>query len=227
MEGVGTGAVKIAVADRTAGGPHKRTGDASVSWIETIGPEEAEGRIRSLYARVGNPDGTVDEVMRVHSLSPDSLHGHFEVYVAAMHRPSPVSRAERELVGSFVSMLNGCEYCLRHHAAGLRRLLPDDRASVADALEAGVDPRGRDGLVTGRERAMLDYAERLSASPAEASEAWIDDLRQAGLTDREILDVACVIAYFHYANRVVLGLGVALEPGGIGQHPQVDEADPR
>jgi len=198
-----------------------------VSWIETIGPDEAEGRLAALYARVGNPDGTVDQVMQVHSLSPDSLHGHFEVYVAAMHRPSPLSRAEREMVGSFVSMGNGCAYCLRHHAAGLRRLLPEDRAALAEALEAGVDPRTREGLVTARERAMLDYAERLSKSPAEASEAWIDELRAAGLTDREILDVACVIAYFHYANRIVLGLGAALEPEGVGQHPKVDEGDPR
>lgn len=198
-----------------------------MSWIETIGPDEADGRLRSLYARVGNPDGTVDEVMRVHSLSPDSLHGHFEVYVAAMHRPSPLSRAERELVGSFVSMRNGCEYCLRHHAAGLHSLLPEGRAPLAEALEAGADPRTIDDLVSDRERAMLDYADRLSASPQEASEAWIDDLRRAGLTDREILDLACVIAYFHYANRVVLGLGVSLEPAGIGQHPKIDEGDPR
>lgn len=198
-----------------------------MSWIETIGPEEAEGRLAALYARVGNPDGTVDQVMQVHSLSPDSLHGHFEVYLAAMHRPSPLSRAERELVGSFVSMHNGCEYCLRHHSAGLRRLLPEDRAALAAALEAGVDPRTREGLVSERERAMLDYAERLSASPGEAREAWIADLRAASLTDREILDVACVIAYFHYANRIVLGLGATLEPEGIGQHPKIDEGDPR
>jgi uncharacterized peroxidase-related enzyme len=227
MEGVRNSIVKTAVPQRVAEGPHIRNGDDRVTWIETIDPEDARGRLAELYGRAGNPDGTVDEVMRVHSLNPDSLHGHFEVYVAAMHRPSPVSRAERELVGSFVSMRNGCGYCLRHHAAGLRRLLPDDRTPLADALEAGVDPRTRDGLVTGRERAMLDYAERLSTSPGAASEAWIDDLRRAGLTDREILDVACVIAYFHYANRVVLGLGAALEAGGIGQHPKTEGDAPR
>ena len=192
-----------------------------MSWIETIDPKHAEGRLRALYARVGNPDGTVDRVMQVHSLSPDSLHGHFEVYVAAMHRASPLSRAERELVGSFVSLLNGCAYCLQHHAAGLRRLLPAERAMVADALAAGRDPRDRPSVVNAREAAMLAYAERLTRSPGEAEQAWTDDLRSAGLADREILDLACVIGYFCYANRVVLGLGVALEAEGVGQHPTV------
>lgn len=190
-----------------------------MAWIETIDPKHAQGRLVSLYKRVGNPDGTVDRVMQIHSLSPDSLHGHFEVYVAAMHRASPLSRAERELVGAFVSLLNGCEYCLQHHAAGLRRLLPAERALVADALAEGRDPRDRPSVVNEREAAMLTYAERLTRSPGDASKAWTDDLRTAGLNDREILDLACVVGYFCYANRVVMGLGVQLEEGGVGQHP--------
>ncbi|MFG0275571.1 MAG: carboxymuconolactone decarboxylase family protein [Phycisphaerales bacterium] len=194
-----------------------------MTWIETIEPNNAEGRLRALYARVSNPDGTVDRVMQIHSLSPDSLHGHFEVYVAAMHRASPLSRAERELVGAFVSQLNGCEYCLQHHAAGLRRLLPAERASVADALADGRDPRARPSVVSEREAAMLAYAERLTRSPGEAALSWVEDLRVAGLTDREILDLACVVGYFCYANRVVLGLGVRLEDEGVGQHPTLPD----
>lgn len=193
-----------------------------MAWIETIDPAEGAGRLADLYRRVGNPDGTVDEVMRVHSLNPESLHGHFEVYVAAMHRPSPLSRAERELVGAFVSQLNGCAYCLAHHSAGLCRLLAPERAPVAAALEAGADPRETPGLVTERERNMLTYAERLTLSPEGAEGEWLAPLRRAGLTDREILDLACVVAYFNYANRVALGLGVELEGSGVGQHPIVE-----
>jgi len=192
-----------------------------MSWIDTIDPDDAQGRLAELYKRACNPDGTVDRVMRIHSLNPASLHGHFEVYVSAMHRPSPLSRAERELVGAFVSMRNGCAYCLRHHAAGLRRLLPESREALADAMEAGRDPRFIKSLLGDRERAMLEYAERLTDEPARARREWIDPLREAGLEDREILDLACVVAYFNYANRVVLGLGVELEPEGIGQHPRV------
>ena len=108
-----------------------------MAYIDTIHESEAKGRLADLYLRFGNPDGTVDNVMKVHSLNPDTLRTHFEMYTAAMHKPSPLSRAEREMVAVAVSRLNGCRYCLQHHHAGLVRLLPDDRRALADALAEG------------------------------------------------------------------------------------------
>lgn len=58
---------------------------------------------------------------------------------------------------------------------------------------------------------MLSYAERLTASPAEIRRADVAALRRAGLTDREILDLTQVAAYFAYVNRIALGLGAKLE----------------
>lgn len=58
---------------------------------------------------------------------------------------------------------------------------------------------------------MLSYAERLTASPAEFRRADVDGLRRGGLTDREILDLTQVAAYFAYVNRIALGLGAQLE----------------
>ena len=88
--------------------------------IKTIHEREATGELAEWYRRVGNPDGTVDNVMKVHSLNPDTLRTHFEMYTAAMHKHSPLSRAEREMVAVTVSRLNGCTYCLRHHHADRR-----------------------------------------------------------------------------------------------------------
>lgn len=191
-----------------------------MAYIRTIGPREARGGLAQLYERVGNPDGTVDNVMTIHGLSVDSLRGHFELYVAAMHRPSPLSRVEREIVGTLVSRLNGCAYCVAHHAAGLERLLRGDRPGLTDALRSHGAGRPIEGL-TDRERAMVAYAERLTRTPASVTRADVDALRGAGLDDRAILDLAQVVAYFCYANRIVLGLGVELEETGIGQHPRV------
>ncbi|RMH29743.1 MAG: hypothetical protein D6693_01535 [Planctomycetota bacterium] len=184
--------------------------------IKTIPPEAAQGELADLYRRVGNPDGTVDHVMMVHSVNPAALRAHFEVYVAAMHRPSPLSRAEREIVGTVVSRLNGCEYCARHHAAGLERVLKGDRPGLPAALLA--DDHSE---LTERERAMVQYAKTLTCTPGEMSPDDVTPLRQAGLDDRAVHDLAHVIAYFCYANRIVTGLGVELEGGGIGQHPSV------
>lgn len=186
-----------------------------MAFIETIPESAAEGELAALYKRYGNPDGTVDNVLKVHSLNPESLAAHCGLYVQSLHRPSPVSRAEREMIGVVVSLSNGCAYCARHHAAGLARLLPADRRPVAEALLAG-----KRSELTPREAAMLRYAEQLTTDPASITPDTLDPLRSAGLVDREILDIAQTVAYFAYANRIVLGLGVAIEGDRtIGQWP--------
>lgn len=177
-----------------------------MSYVEMIAESEAQGRLAELYRRGGNPDGSVDNVLKVHSLNPESLHAHLEVYIASMHRPSPLSRAEREIVAVIVSRMNGCHYCARHHGEGLRRLIKGERAGLVEALWSG-DESG----LTEREAAMAGYARRLTADPSGVGRSDIDGLRSAGLDDRSIVDLACVIAYFAYANRVVLGLGAGLE----------------
>lgn len=189
-----------------------------MAFIRTVPENEAQGALAELYRKVGNPDGTVDNVMKIHSLNEAALEGHFVVYVAAMHRPSPLSRAEREIVGVVVSRANGCAYCQRHHAAGLDRVNKGARPGLGDALIAGDDS----GL-NERERAMTRYAEKLAREPYAVERSDIDALRDAGLSDREIHDLAHVIAYFCYANRIVTGLGVELEGAGIGQHPNAPE----
>jgi uncharacterized peroxidase-related enzyme len=185
-------------------------------FIDTIEPSEAEGELADLYRRVGNPDGTLDRVMQIHGLNPESLRTHFEMYAAAMHRASPLSRLERELVAVVVSRLNGCAYCLRHHLAGLKRHLPETRHRQADDLATG-----RLTPLDDREQALVAYATKLTTDPREIDRDDIERLRRAGLDDRAILDLAQVVSYFAYVNRIVLGLGVELEGGAfvIGQTP--------
>ncbi len=190
---------------------------AHMAYIQMIGEQEATGELARWYRRVGNPGGTVDNVMKVHSLNVETLRTHFEMYAAAMHQPSPLSRAERELVAVTVSRLNGCRYCLAHHRAGLERLLPAERRAVADAVA-----RGKPTALTEREAALLDFATKLTSTPALMSPSDVAALRSAGLDDRAILDLAQVIGYFNYVNRVVTGLGVELGQGEgeAGQWPE-------
>jgi len=186
-----------------------------MSYVRTIDEADATGRLAQLYQRGGNPDGTVDNVLKVHSLNPDSLHAHLELYISAVHRPSPLSRAEREMIAVTVSRLNGCEYCKRHHGEGLRRLLPEDRKHAAGELMGGDE-----SSLIPREKALTRYAEMLTLHPDSVVQAEIDALRTHELDDRAIVDLACVVAYFAYANRVVLGLGAGLESADrIGNIP--------
>ena len=95
---------------------------------------------------------------------------------------------------------------MTHHRRGLRRLLRDD--DLADAVEAD----WRSAPISDQRRAMLEYAIQLTTSPGEVTEADVDALRTAGFSDRDILDIAEVTAYYAYANRIADGLGITTEP---------------
>lgn len=79
-------------------------------WIEDVPPENAEGDLARDYARMAEPDGSVDNILRIHGLNPPSLRAHWEFYKVALHSPSDLTRAEREAIGVVVSRENGCHY---------------------------------------------------------------------------------------------------------------------
>lgn len=145
------------------------------------------------------------------------MRTHFQMYTEAMHKPSPLTRAEREMVATEVSRANGCAYCLTHHNRGLERLLPADRHDVAAQLK-----EGRLERLTDREKALVLYARKLTTTPQQMTENDVKALRDVGLDDRAILDLAQCIGYFNYVNRIVTGLGVTLgdNEGEAGQWPQ-------
>lgn len=201
-----------------------------MSWIEIVEPESAEGRLAELYRSVATPSGQVDAVLSIHGLRPRSLVAHLALYKAALHaEPCALSGLERELVGSVVSSLNGCEYCLLHHRAALARRLrgrsEDPEAEAARLVEAGLEEAGgpSDGL-SDRQRALCAYARKLTRDPAAMEAADLLPLRESGLDDAGILDLNQVVAYFAYVNRVVQGLGVEVGGEELGLHPP-DEGD--
>ena len=93
-----------------------------------------------------------------------------------------------------------------HHGRGLRRLLKDD--ALADRIEADFRTAGLEE----RRLTMLGYTEKLTLTPGEVTRADFDALRVAGFSDRDILDIVEVVAYYAYVNRIADGLGVEVEP---------------
>lgn len=196
-----------------------------MSWIKTIPFDAATGRLRRLYDRVTGPDGNVDNIMMAHSLRPHSMEGHMALYKNVLHHTgNSLPKWVLELIGVRVSALNGCAYCVDHHAAGMRRLLGDD--AQADALTAAAKgARGFDGLVDAQIAQMLTYAEVLTTMPQDMVEADVQALRDVGLDDGAILEINQVTAYFAYANRTVLGLGINTDGDIIGLSPNSDDPD--
>ncbi len=195
-----------------------------MTWISTISYDAAGGALKRLYERVKGPDNNVDNIMLAHSLRPHSMEGHMTLYKYVLHHPrNTVPKAYLETIGVYVSMLNQCHYCVDHHFAGLSRLLADEEraAQIRSALQDG-DPAA---AFSGRELAGLLYAGKLTTSATELVAQDIDDLRSAGFDDGEILELNQVTAYFAYANRTVLGLGIDTDGDIIGLSPG-DSGDP-
>jgi uncharacterized peroxidase-related enzyme len=94
---------------------------------------------------------------------------------------------------------------MTHHGEVLRRLIKDD-ALLAQLKEdytlASLPPA---------DRAMLDYAAKLTLTPAKVTRQDVQTLRDAGFDDRAILDIAQITAYFAFVNRTTDGLGVTIE----------------
>lgn len=200
-----------------------------MTFIKTIPPEAAEGRLKTLYDRVKGPDGRVDNILTAHSLRPASLEAHMAVYKNVLHHgANKIPKWFLETIGVYVSLLNDCAYCVDHHFEGLKRLLGDDQAAAAirESLVAGragaATPTARLGT---RERAALAYAQSLTRAPADIVEADIAALRAAGWDDGEILEINQVTAYFAYANRTVLGLGVTTAGDVLGLSPSGGDGD--
>jgi|TARA_R110002096_G_scaffold416576_2_gene619317 uncharacterized peroxidase-related enzyme len=189
-----------------------------MTWITTIPYEDATGKLKKLYDRVKGPDNNVDNIMMAHSLRPHTMEAHMAMYKRVLHHTAnEIPKAFLECIGVYVSILNKCSYCVDHHYAGMARLLGDeDRAlEIRAALEIHAPKKTFDD----KHALMLKYARYLTESPSEITEHLIEKMRRLGTSDGEILEVNQVTAYFNYANRTVLGLGVHTSGDIIGLSP--------
>ena len=195
-----------------------------MTWITTISYDAAEGRLKKLYDRVKGPDNNVDNIMMAHSLRPHTMEGHMAIYKYVLHHSrNELPKSYLEIIGVYVSLLNECRYCIDHHYAGLLRLLEDDQRGAE--IRAALDEKNPAAAFDGKELAGLLYVEKLTTNPTSLTSADIERLREAGFDDGAILEINQVTAYFAYANRTVLGLGINTDGDVIGLSPG-DSTDP-
>jgi len=189
-----------------------------MTWIQTISYEDSEGELRKLYDRIKGPNNNVDNIMLAHSLRPQSMQGHMTLYKYVLHHPrNTLPKEYLEAIGVYVSSLNKCDYCVEHHFAGMARLLND--AARADSVRNALERRRPQDAFEGAELAGLNYASTLTIDADQVTATDIETMRQAGLDDGQILEINQVTAYFGYANRTVLGLGIDTDGDVIGLSP--------
>ena len=195
-----------------------------MAWIKTVAYEDAVGQLLKLYDRIKGPDDNVDNIMLAHSLRPHTMEGHMALYKHVLHHSrNTVAKWFLEVIGIYTSILNKCDYCVEHHYAGLTRMLNDDKRSKA--IRAALEASDWSTAFVPKEAAALDYVRKLTESPANISDSEIRSLRSVGWEDGEILEINQVTAYFNYANRTVLGLGINTDTDILGLSPG-DSADP-
>ncbi len=81
-----------------------------MAWIKMIAEDKAEGKLNELYRKLTSPEGVVDNILKIHSLNPPSLTGHYEFYKTLMRGKSGLSRVQREMIAVVVSAANKCHY---------------------------------------------------------------------------------------------------------------------
>lgn len=131
----------------------------------------------------------------------DVLRERSRLYNAIMYGPRGLPRADRELAAVAVSRVNGCVYCASVHIQRYTQLTkrPDIMQRLVDeGVETELPPR---------ERAIVDFAVKLTRTPTALTSADLKPLRELGLNTQEILDLTHAIAMFAWANRLMQTLG--------------------
>ena len=187
------------------------------AWIRMISDEEADDGLLEVLKLARTPHGTVDNVMRVHSLRPSTTRGHVVLYRSALHDDTnTLPTWLQETIASYVSILNDCPYSLANHWANARHLIGDD--GRADTIERALHDRQPESAFEGRELALLRYAEKLTLAPGNMVEADVAAMKSAGVDDGEILEANQIIGYFNYVNRCLNGLGVSTDGDVVGYY---------
>ena len=187
------------------------------AWINMISDDQTSSDLKKAFDLARSPAGTVDNVMRIHSLRPHTMIGHIELYKSVLHNENntlPMWLAES--IGSYVAILNECEYSYTNHWANASYLIND--VARAEEIESALKKDQPEDAFMGMELQMMRYARKLTLSPALVCAGDIQQMRQEGAVDGEILEVNQVVSYFCYVHRLLNGLGVTLNGDVIGYY---------
>jgi len=174
-----------------------------MSWIKEIEVSKADKKLKPIYDDLIKSRGKIANILKVHSLNPDALKAHLDLYMTIMFGNSGLSRKERECIAVVVSRADNCEYCVNHHAESLSRYIKDKTTLnkiKEDFVTADIPPR----LM-----AICNYAYKLTTQPGDQKQDDLIQLKTFDLCDKDLLDITLIVAYFNFVNRIALGLGVA------------------
>ncbi|MGL9618242.1 peroxidase-related enzyme [Bradyrhizobium sp. U531] len=152
--------------------------------------------IRTRILAVQEKSGFIPNVFLVLAHRPDEFRAFFAYHDALMDKPGNLTKAEREMIVVATSNLNQCQYCVIAHGAILRIRAKDPL--IAD--QVAVNYRKAD--ITERQKAMLDFAVRVSTEAYKVSESDFAQLKSHGFTEEDMWDITAITAFFGLSNRL-------------------------
>ena len=170
------------------------------SWLETVDIDTATPeQIAVLEESHSRAKTSPYYLLLVHDV--EALRQRSRLFNAVMYGPKGLPRADRELSTVAVSRINGCPYCASVHSQRYAQLTKQPEL-IQRILDEGVETE-----LPLRERAIVDYAAKLTRQPTKMTSADLVPLREIGLNDLEILDLTNAVAMFAWANRLMQTLG--------------------
>ncbi len=171
-----------------------------VSALGIADPATLDEDLQEVFRKCVDKLGFIPNVLAAYSLRPNKLRNFMAMYNELMLAPSGLSKLEREMVAVVVSSVNHCYYCLVAHGQAVRTLSGDPELGEMLTMNYRV------AKLDARQRAMLDFAWKLTSTPALVVDDDRELLRAAGLSSEDIFDLADTVAFFNMSNRMAIGI---------------------
>ncbi len=152
--------------------------------------------IAAYFAKCDEKLGFVPNVLRAYAFDNVKLQAFIDMVDDLMLGDSGLSKLEREMIAVAVSAVNHCHYCLTAHGAAVRQRGKDPE------LGELISQNYRAANLDKRQKAMLDFAVKLTEQPDKMEDADRKALRNAGFSDRDIWDIAAVASFYNMSNRL-------------------------
>lgn len=167
-----------------------------ISKLGVPDPATLADDLQLIWRKCTDKLGFVPNVYSTYSLKPKRLRNFMVMYNEIMLSDSGLSKLEREMVAVVVSSANRCYYCLVAHGAAVRQLSGDAELGEMMAFNYRV------ARLDARQRAMLDFTWKMTTTPWLIEDADRDALREVGLSEQDIFDLAETVAFFNLSNRM-------------------------
>jgi uncharacterized peroxidase-related enzyme len=161
-----------------------------------LAPAKLTPSVAALFKQSEEKLGFVPNVLQAFAFDMGKLEAFMAYRNDLMLGDSGLSRLEREMIAAAVSAQNHCFYCITVHGASVRQLSGDPLLGEMMATNY------RAARLSKRQRAMLDFAVKLTSEPWAIEEEDRARLRGSGFADRDIWDIAAVAAFYNMTNRL-------------------------